>query len=257
MLRTVNKLDHCRIIASDGEIGSISDVYFDDEKWVVRYLVVDTGGWLNDRRVLISPYAVRFIDWDMRAVVVDLTRDQVRSSPGIDTDKPVSRQQEEEYHRYYGYPQYWPYATYWAWGAIPLAVPPDPQVHTEAEKARREHARSIGADVHLRSSRAVQGYHIETTDNAIGHVADFLFDEETWAIRYLIADTRNWLPGKHVLLAPQWIRSVSWADRSLSVALSRREVEQSPQYDPDHPRSIGAADDKHEDSSLVRNDAGS
>jgi hypothetical protein len=230
MLQAIKQLDHCRIIATDGEVGAVRDVYFDDEKWVVRYLVVETGGWLNGRSVLISPYAVRFIDWETCAIVVNLSRAQVQHSPGIDTDKPVSRQQEEEYHRYYGYPQYWPYATYWAWGAIPLAVPPDPQIHDAAEEARRQANRST-ADGHLRSADAVRGYHIEAADEPIGHVADFLFDEETWAVRYLIADTRNWLPGKHVLVAPQWVREVNWAARSLHVALTRHEVEQSPPYD--------------------------
>jgi uncharacterized protein YrrD len=237
MLHTIKTLDRGRVVATDGEVGGVRDVYFDDEKWVVRYLVVDTGGWLSGRSVLISPYAVRFIDWGTRAVVVNLTRDQVKHSPGIDTDKPVSRQQEEEYHRYYGYPQYWPYATYWAWGAVPLAVPPDPQIQEAAENARRAKADRTGADAHLRSTEAVLGYVIQTSDGAMGHVADFLFDEETWAVRYLIADTRNWLPGKHVLMAPQWIREVSWAERSFSVDLTRREVEGCPEYDPAHPPS--------------------
>src|SRR5690242_9263843 len=109
MLHTVKKLDGCRVLATDGAIGRVKEVYFDDEQWVVRYLVVDTRGWLSGRSVLISPYAVKFIAWDSEAIAVNLTRDQVQHSPDIDTDKPVSRQREAEYHRYYGYPQYWPY----------------------------------------------------------------------------------------------------------------------------------------------------
>ena len=135
MLQAIKKLDHCRVIATDGQVGTVRDVYFDDERWVVRYLVVETGSWLSARRVLISPYAVRFIDWQTRAVVVNLTRDQVQKSPHIDTDKPVSRQQEDEFNRHYGYPQYWPYSTYWAWGEVPLLVPPNQQDLDVAEMA--------------------------------------------------------------------------------------------------------------------------
>ncbi|MGQ0834170.1 MAG: PRC-barrel domain-containing protein [Gammaproteobacteria bacterium] len=115
-LQSFGNLRRCRIMAANGEVGGVRDIYFDDEQWVVRYLVVDTGGWLSGRSVLISPYAVRFINWDRHTIVISLSRDQVKHSPGIDTDKPVSRQQEAEYHRYYGYPPYWPCASYWALG---------------------------------------------------------------------------------------------------------------------------------------------
>jgi len=231
MLHTVKELDGCRILATDGAIGKVKEVYFDDEQWVVRYLVVDPRGWLSGRSVLISPYAVKFIAWDSDAIAVNLTRDQVQRSPDIDTDKPVSRQREAEYHRYYGYPQYWPYSAYWAWGAIPLVIPPDPQIQAEAEAHRRADADQAGADAHLRSSKAVTGYRIAASDDFIGHVADFLFDEETWAIRYLLVDTHNWLPGRQVLVAPQWAQAVNWGERTVSVSLTREEIERSPEYD--------------------------
>jgi hypothetical protein len=237
MLNSIKKLEGYRILAGNGEVGTVAEVYFDDDQWVVRYLVVDTGGWLNGRSVLISPYAVKFIERPTRAIAVSLTREQVERSPSVDTDKPVSRQYEADYHRYYGYPQYWPYSTYWAWGAVPIVVPPDPQIREDAEARRRADADRAGADAHLRSSKAVLGYHIQASDELIGHVLDFLFDEETWAIRYLIAATRNWLPGKHVLVAPQWIRAVNWGERTVSVALTREQIEQSPQYDPAYPPS--------------------
>jgi hypothetical protein len=237
MLNSLKKLNGYRILASNGEVGTVSEAYFDDEQWVVRYLVVDTGTWLRDRPVLISPYAVKFIEPQTHAIAVDLTREQVEHSPSIDTHQPVSRRQEAEYHRYYGYPEYWPYSAYWAWGAIPLVIPPDPQIRVDAEARRRADAERAGEDAHLRSSKAVLGYRIQALDELVGHVIDFLFDEETWAIRYLIADTRNWLPGKHVLVSPQWIRAVSWAERTLSVVLTRRQIEQSPEYDPANPPS--------------------
>ena len=234
MLQQVEKLQNCRIVATDGQVGTVRDVYFDDRRWVVRYLVVETGSWLNARRVLISPYAVRFIDWQTRAVVVNLTRDQVKGSPHIDTDKPVSRQQEDEFNRHFGYPQYWPYSTYWAWSEVPLLAPPIQQASEAAEAASRIHQDEARADAHLRSSQVVIGYHIQATDAFLGHVADFLFDEETWAIRYLVADTRSWFPGEQVLVAQESIREVNWAAESVGIALTRRELEKSPEYDRHH-----------------------
>lgn len=198
----------------------------------MRYLVVDTRAWLRGRKVLISPYAVTFIDLEARTIAVNLTRTQVEHSPDIDTHQPVSRQKEAEYHQYYGYPRYWPYAAYWAWGAIPIVVPPDPQIRDDAEGRRRSAADRADADTHLRSSAVVLDYHVRASDGLIGHVADFLFEEETWAIRHLVVDTHNWSPGKRVLVAPQWIHAVSWDERTLSVALTRRQIEQSSEYDP-------------------------
>jgi hypothetical protein len=236
-LNSIKKLEGYRILAGNAEVGTVAEAYFDDVQWVVRYLVVDTGGWLSGRTVLISPYAVKFIEQQSHAIAVNLTREQVEHSPGIDTQKPVSRQYEAEYYRYYGYPQYWPYATYWAWGAVPILAPPNPHVREDAEARRRGEADHAGDNAHLRSSKAVLGYHIQASDDLIGHVADFLFDEETWAIRYLVVGTHNWFPGKQVLLSPQWIRAVNWGERTVSVALTRQQVEQSPEYDPNHPPS--------------------
>jgi hypothetical protein len=240
MLQEIKKLEHSRIIATDGQVGTVRDVYFDDERWVVRYLVVETGSWLNARRVLISPYAVRFIDWQTRAVVVNLTRDQVKESPHIDTDKPVSRQQEDEFNRHYGYPQYWPYSTYWAWGELPLLMPRDRQDSGVAGLASPTRKDGSHADAHLRSSQVVVGYHIQATDALFGQVSEFLFDEETWAIRYLVADTRSWLPGRRVLVAQDAIREVNWAGQSVGVALTREELEKSPAYDRQNPPAFEA-----------------
>jgi uncharacterized protein YrrD len=240
MLQSIKKLDDYRIVATtgEGEAGKVEEVYFDDEQCVVRYLVVDTGGWLGGRSVLVSPYAARSIDWSHRAIFVNLTRDQVEGTPGIDTHKVVSRQQEAEYHRFYGYPPYWQSGKLWAWGAMPVISPTDSQIREEEEAFRRMSARRAGADAHLRSSKVVLGYRIEASDDSIGHVSDFLFDEKTWAVRYLIVDTRNWLHGKHVLVSPLWIRDVRWSDRTLSVTLTRRQIEQSPEYDSEHAPSL-------------------
>ena len=237
MLHSIKNLKDFRILTAGEEVGSVEEVYFDDDQWVVRYLVVDTGGWLGGRRVLISPYAVQSMDSSRRTLLVNLTRKQVQGSPGIDAHKTVSRQQEAVYHRYYGYPQYWQSGSFWAWGAMPVIEAPEALILEEEEASRRAQAQRGGADAHLRSSKTVLGYRIEASDESIGHVSDFLFEGATWAIRYLIVDTRKWLHGKQVLVSPLWIREVSWGARNLRLALTRRQIEQSPEYDSEHAPS--------------------
>jgi|SRR5450830_423961 len=105
MLRNTKDLDNFAIRATDGEIGNIKDMYFDDDAWVLRYFVVETGSWLSSRKVLISTVSVQQPDWHGKTLPVSITKSQVSSSPDI--DKPVSRQNEEQYLGYYGYPYYW------------------------------------------------------------------------------------------------------------------------------------------------------
>lgn len=233
MLRSVKDLGGFSIGATDGDIGQVEAFYFDDVSFTIRHLVVDTGGWLGGRKVLISPRALRAIDWDGRRLDAALTKAQVEKSPAIDTDRPVSRQQEIEYYRYYGYPSYWsgPYL----WGGYPFPVTtPEPATSLENER-RWEWGAGKSGDPHLRSSAAVIGYHIAATDGDIGHVEDFLVDDATWSIRYMVVDTRNWWFGKKVLVSSEWINSVDWNDSRLHVDLTREKIKNSPEYDSSGP----------------------
>lgn len=227
MLKTMSDLKGMNIAATDGEIGSVDDVYFDDLSWTFRYVVVDTGTWLPGRRVLISPMSVKTPAWDER-LPVNLTKAQIEESPSIDTDRPVSRQYEMDYLRYYGYPYYWggPHR----WGTTQYAGEAGPGGTPASESAALE-----GGDPNLRSAREIMGYYIEATDGDIGHVKDFLFDDREWAIRYMIVDTGNWWPGKKVLVSPEWIRRVSWQDSRVTVDLSKEGVKSAPEYDPTRP----------------------
>ena len=241
MLRTVESVYGCTVAARDGDIGSVDQVYFDDEAWGVRYLVVDTGNWFNKRRVLISPYSFKQANPASGIIEVDLTQQQVKDSPNIDTDKPVSRQHEAEYLGYYGYPTYWAGAYLWGVGA---AYPPFGPIEStrgtvsEVRDRRDMEADNRPADVHLRSSKAVRGYHIEAADGRIGHVSGFIFDDEAWVIRYLCIDTSNWWPGgKEVLLATQWIELVDWVGSTVSTRLTRDAIKNSPEYDESVPLS--------------------
>jgi len=240
MLRNLNDLENYKISATDGEIGKVTDFYFEDDAWVVRYFVVDTGTWLSSRKVLISPISVQHPDWNAKTLPVSITQEQVRKSPDFDTDKPVSRQNEEQYMGYYGYPAYWGGGGMWGEGLYPYAMVPGyagygvDRVERERELEaylRDERARHRNDNPHLRSSKAVTGYHIHAIDGDIGHVSGFLVDDETWAIRYLLVDTSNWWVGHKVLVAPPWIKGVHWSDQTVSVDLSRDAIKNAPPYE--------------------------
>ena len=205
----------------DGEIGEVKEFYFDDHYWTIRYLVAETGTWLMDRQVLISPYALGAANKKDQHITVDLTKKQIEDSPSLNTDKPVSRQFEETYYGYYGWPMYW--GGSYMWGAYPYIMR---ERNNERESIQDEKA----PDLHLRSTHEVDGYNIQAEDGEIGHVNDFIIDDETWAIRYLIVDTRNWWPGKKVLVSPRWIERVSWDESKVFVNLSRAFIKQSPEY---------------------------
>lgn len=227
LLRIMNELRSSDIVASDGSLGSVRDVYFDDAHWTVRYLVVDTGNWLPGREVLISPASIRGVEKGI--VRVGLTRKQVEDAPGAETQQPVSRLYEQAHALYYGYPYYWggPYA----WG--PVAMPgviPMPHRGPGAEQSRdlaevREQAEQEAQRSHLRSAGEVVGYQIQATDGSIGHVEDFLVDDATWAIDEMLVDTRNWLPGKKVRVPPGAIAEVDWATREVRMRMTRGEIE--------------------------------
>lgn len=235
MLRAVSKLRGMTIRATDGDIGHVDQFFFDDERWIIRYLVVDTGSWLPGRQVLISPIALGTVDAKAREVSVPLTREQVKNSPDIDTEKPVSRQHEIDYYRYYGWPFYWAGPGLWGSGMYPgyLAAPPVPPVPPPAPAPEAE-AEEQG-DPHLRATREVTGYRVHASDGEIGHVDDFIVEMETWAIRYVVVDTRNWWPGKKVLLPPAWIESVSWPEAAIRVDLRREVIREGPEWDSEQP----------------------
>jgi sporulation protein YlmC with PRC-barrel domain len=205
----------------DGDIGKVEEFFFDDLHWTVRYLVVDTGNWLTDQQVLISPYALTAVNKEEKHIAVDLTKKQIEDSPSLNSDKPVFRQFEEAYHEYYGWPNYW--IGQYMWGAHPNLV-------RERDKWRKSVMVEKAWDPHLRSTKIMIGYHIHASDGEIGHVEDFIIDDENWAIRYLIVDTRNWWPGKKVLIAPQWIERISWSESEVFINFSRETIKQSPEY---------------------------
>lgn len=244
MLRPATDFRGLSIQATDGALGNVEDLYFDDEHWTVRYVVVDTGTLLPGRPVLISPMAVTGIDWANRILSLSLTREQIEKAPDIDTDRPVSRQeqlrQEALYHTYYGWRGYWGGPGLWGASMIPTPVPAAPGGHPGATRPPGEVEAALeqdleAADPHLRSFQEVLDEYIEATDGEIGHVEDFLVDDESWAIRYMVIDTRNWWPGKKTLVAPTWIEEIRWADSRVRLGLTQDAIKAAPAYDPTAP----------------------
>jgi len=236
MLRSMKDLYGFTIGATDGDIGKVKELYFDDVSYTVRYLVVDTGGWLSERKVLVSPVAFRAMDWEHKRITAELTRAQVEKSPEIETDMPVSRQHEAAYHGYFGYIPYWEGSYLWGRSPYPDVGYGPALSAADLERERRwDWQGTERDDPHLRSSRAVTDYHIQATDGDIGHVEDFIVDDHSWTIRYMVLDTANWWPGKKVLVAPDWIDRVSWAESKVYMRLKREQIKNSPEYDPARP----------------------
>lgn len=225
MLRSVNSLYGFTIGATDGEIGKVHSLLFDGRSWVIRYLVVDTGSWLPGRKVLIPATVLDPPDWRARVFPVELTREQVRHSPDIDTDKPVVRQREIELHRHYNWTPYWGVGHGLGTGYTPV-----PSV--QGDENPPDEARG---DPNLRSTREVRGYRIHATDGLIGHVEDFIVSDADWIIRYLIVDTRNWLPGRSVLISPEWVRDIGWDEQQVWVDVHKETIRSSPPYDAAAP----------------------
>jgi hypothetical protein len=226
MLRSIKELLGYKIEAADGAIGKVHDFFFDDEIWAIRYIVVDAGSWLKDRKVLLVPSVAGDPDWKTSTVPVRLTKEQVKDSPEIDTDKPVSRQAEVELHKHFEWTPYWIVS-------VPGVVPPVPK---EIKEEAKQEAQKERVDPHLRSVKEVAGYRVQATDGSVGHVEQFIADDTDWFIRYMVVDIRTRLIfWKKVLISPEWIDRVSWPESNIFLDLPKKMVKNSPEYNPSAP----------------------
>jgi len=178
-------------------------------------------------------------DWETHLFPVELTGEQVESSPNIDLAKPISRQQELELQEHYQWPLYWsaPGGIYYL-GAPPTTII-ESILGVEQDQAKTGGVKAEQNDPHLRSAWEILGYHIRARDDEIGHVEDFIVDDEVWIIRYMAVDTRNWGSGKKVLLAPQWIEAVNWTQAQVHVDLALETIKNSPEFNPGKPVDQG------------------
>lgn len=243
MLRSIDSINGYTITDRNGEaVGQVYDFYFDDHTWTIRYLVVDTGVWLPGRKVLISPQALGEPEWGGGvSLPVNLTKEEIENSPPVDVDRPVSRQSEAALSGHYGWPAYWNDVTFFDANAV--GMPAETYVRSRQDAAEAEAARPVTAepqrelvtDPDLRSIEEVTNYYIQASDGDIGHVDDFVIDTANWTIQYMIIDTRNWWPGKRVLIAPTWIANISWEESKVYVDLTRETIKNAPEYDPATP----------------------
>jgi hypothetical protein len=227
MLRSLRHSYGTKLSASDGEIGEVVDFYFDDQNWAVRYLVVDTGSWLSGRQVLISPYAFGGCGELEKLRPLELTREQIELSPSIPSNKPVSRQDEEEFHRHYGWPAYWKGEASKGTPGFPILEARDTALPSQQALTAANYGE--GAEAHLRSAKAVTGYVIQASDGMSGHVCDFMVDTQSWTIRQLVIRTTRGMPGREVQIPTTEVDQISYADSTISVNMKVEAVEQPPE----------------------------
>ena len=236
MLLAASALKGYEIQATDGRMGSVADTLFDDQSWKIRWLVIETGSWLSKRKVLVHPSAIRQADFANQSLTVALSKAQVEASPEIGQDEPVSRQMESRVFGHYGWDPYWG-TSYFAQdglmmgtAGLPLSLPF--MGGAGLREVERPDVVPEDSDPHLRSTAEVTGYRIHATDGSVGHIENFLVDNVGWGIHHLVVDTKNWWPGKHVLVSPYAVRKVEWADREVVIDVSREVVKGSPPWDP-------------------------
>lgn len=229
--RSVTELRGYSIRATDGDIGSVHDFYFDDQGWSIRYLVVESGNWLVERQVLINPVALGQPDLEGKSFPVDLTRQQVEESPPISKHQPVSRQMEEQLHQYYGWHPFWRGGL----SPIGLGAAAVAQVIKESEQKESQQEAGTKEDPHLRSTQEVIGYEVRGRDGVVGKIDDFIVDDDHWRIRHLVVEIGSWLSGKLVIVSPMWIQEVDWKNETVSLDFSHQVFEDAPEFDPSYP----------------------
>lgn len=229
MLSSVKLLKNYKLNSLDGEIGKVKDLYFDDQYWTIRYLVVDTGSWLSSRKVLISTHSIVSINKEEAFISINLSKSQIENSPPLESDMPVSRQYQERLSAYFEYPLYWGGILSKGIGfKISGSLVPLPVIEEADNNAVMDEEKW---DPHLQSFNYVRSYHIQTNDDSIGHINDFIIDDKNRKILYLVMDTHNWFPGKKILLSSEWIESINWNKSIIIVNFSSEQIKHAKAYD--------------------------
>jgi len=232
MLRSIHSIIGSTISATDGEIGKVKDFYFDDETLKVKYLAVETGNWLLSRQVLISPVALSNTDWNSKTFPVNLTKEQIKHSPDIDAEKPVSIQQEEELHNHYA----WPFdqesgvgfmTTGMVGGVVAPGIPFDEQISEEIHKTERH----TKGNRHLRSYKQVTNYTVHATDGDLGEVYDMLVDTDAWTIQFIAIETGTWYSGKKIVTSARNVNKIEWESSSVYVNQTKDSLKNSLEFD--------------------------
>ena len=216
MLQNIQQFYGKKLGAIDGHIGHVKDFYFDDQAWRIRYLVADTGPWLAGRQVLLPSHAFAANAFETAEATdndilrVNLTRRQIEQSPSIDLHRPISRQYEEAYHRYYRWPFYW------------MAGGGDDHLTTEA--LQEETLPLPGEDPHLRSTQTVTGYHVQATDGPAGSVTGLMIHGRDWKIRELIIKAASEIAGEELFLLPESVDRISYEEATVYINLAQNDI---------------------------------
>ncbi len=204
MLRHTKDVKGSKLNLIDGELGKIKDFYFDDQVWTIRYLVADTGKFLPGREVLISPVSLGTIDEKNKTIKVNLTKEMVERSPSVISEGSLLRRDEVILSEHYNWPMYWE------------------EITIEVEE-----------DIHLRSTKEVTGYRIEAIDGEIGAIGNFVIDDLSWTVRYMVVDIKKILPSRKVLLALDWIERIDEVEKKIVVNVTKDRIKSAPQYKPE------------------------
>ncbi|TDE18128.1 PRC-barrel domain-containing protein [Dyadobacter psychrotolerans] len=226
MKKSLKSLTSISLAGTDGQIGKVKDLYIDDESWFIRYWIVDTGDWLPGKKVLISVQSLTIQDWENDVLETDLTLDQIKNSPDIDTEQPVSRQQEKKLYDHF------PWRIYWGpdmgskgelaplTESVKAALANDPDYHNSYDNP------------HLRSTYKLIGYDIQTTDGQSGKIVDLIVETENWEIINLVIEMGNWFSSDKVLLPVRAVTEIKWAGSEIAVSLSQLQIKESLPYEP-------------------------
>jgi len=229
MLKPISSFLGSSVYAKNTLIGKVEDFYFDDQSWAIRYMIVNTGGWLAGKQVLVSPLGIQSGDSDHRRIELNMSPEQVQHSPSINSEMPVSKQQEAEYYDYFHWPYYWHGAGIWGIApSIEDALDRPFPIELRSKEIEQPHN-------HLRDLKEILKYHIRATDRQFGHVNDFMFDDRDWVIRYFVIKSSSWFSTNRTLISTKWIEGIRWEDRVFQVGLHSKKMKGAPQFRPDLP----------------------
>jgi uncharacterized protein YrrD len=219
MQQHVKRLLGNEIRGTEGEMGNVADLYFDDRTWAVRYLVVDTGGWFSGTQALLSPGVVCLPEGDGMGLPTTITREQIMGGPDVSARLPLSREKEAELALYYGWEP-----------PMPEEVPGTASQEAGPQVGGEREIREIEGEWHLRSVNELIAYTVYAEDGECGEVDDFLLKEGEWSIACLVVDTGRWLLSRNVLLSTAHIRQIIPADRAVHVDMSKESINNLPEY---------------------------
>ncbi|PYZ98764.1 hypothetical protein CR205_09385 [Alteribacter lacisalsi] len=209
------------VFGEEGEIGSVSDLFFDEHTWTVRYIVMNAGNWLKGEQRFLSPASIQSYSVEEERLHANITKEQAKESPSPE-DEPMTRKFERQFSKFYGLNPYWMGAGLWGSGAVPRDLTrEDPD---SLDDLREE-------ETSILSVKDLIGYELSTGDESFGKVKDVLIEEDSFKIRYFVVDTNRWLPGgKEVVVSTEWILDVNWSQSLVSVELSKDKIKSAPEY---------------------------